>query len=108
MGSRPDGWWRDRAGAMQRLVSALDDLAAATGDEVSVVFDGRERDLQAVHVHVAFAAHADDLVAGRAAPGLTVATSDRELAGRARRRGAHVVRAGTLLRRLDGSAAHGA
>jgi predicted RNA-binding protein with PIN domain len=41
MGSRPDGWWRDRPAAMQRLVSALDDLAAETGDEVAVVFDGR-------------------------------------------------------------------
>ena len=100
MGSRPDGWWRDRAGAMQRLVSALDDLAAATGDELAVVFDGRERDLRAVHADVAFAANADDLIAERAAPGLTVATSDRELAGRARRRGAEVVGAGTLLRRL--------
>lgn len=27
MGSRPDGWWKDRAGAAQRLVSQLSDLA---------------------------------------------------------------------------------
>ena len=26
MGSRPDGWWRDRAGAAGRLVAALDGL----------------------------------------------------------------------------------
>ena len=30
IGSRPDGWWRDRAGAARRLVAALDDLAERT------------------------------------------------------------------------------
>ena len=29
IGSRPDGWWRDRAGAARRLVAALDALARA-------------------------------------------------------------------------------
>ena len=29
MGSRPDGWWRDRAGAAVRLYSELADLAAS-------------------------------------------------------------------------------
>lgn len=100
MGSRPDGWWRDRPGAMQRLVSSLDDLAAASGEDVEVVFDGAERDLQAVRVTVAFAAHADDLIAERAAPGTTVVTSDRELAERVRRRGADVTGATSLLDRL--------
>jgi uncharacterized protein YaiI (UPF0178 family) len=100
MGSRPDGWWRDRPAAMQRLVSALDDLAAETGDEVAVVFDGRERDLQAARAHVAFAPDADDAIAARAEPGLTVVTSDRGLAGRARAAGAEVVGARALLARL--------
>jgi predicted RNA-binding protein with PIN domain len=100
MGSRPDGWWRDRGGAMQRLVNELDDFAAASGDEVAVVFDGRARDLQAAHVHVAFARHADDAIAARAAPGVTVATSDRELAERARAAGADVVGARALLERV--------
>ena len=100
MGSRPDGWWRDRAGAMQRLVNELDDLAERTGEEIAVVFDGRERDLQAVRVRVAFAPHADDAIAERAAPGVTVVTSDRELAGRAAAGGAEVAGAGALLRRL--------
>jgi uncharacterized protein YaiI (UPF0178 family) len=96
MGSRPDGWWKDRHGAMQRLVNALDDRAERTGDAIDVVFDGRERDLQAVRVGVAFAPHADDLIAERAEPGLTVVTSDRELAGRVRAAGAAVVGARTL------------
>ena len=100
MGSRPDGWWRDRPGAMQRLVNQLDDFASATGEEVAVVFDGRERDLQATHAHVAFAPHADDAIAARAEPGLTVVTSDHELARRAERRGATVVSSKRLLERL--------
>ena len=40
VGSRPDGWWRDRPAAFRRLVEALGPLAA-NGDEVTVVFDGR-------------------------------------------------------------------
>lgn len=97
MGSRPDGWWRDRRGAMQRLVSALDDRARATGEEIHVVFDGRERDLQATLVHVAFAPHADDVIAARARPGVTVVTSDRELRGRAEDAGAAVAGARSVL-----------
>jgi predicted RNA-binding protein with PIN domain len=100
MGSRPDGWWRDRAGAMQRLVNELDDLAAATGEDVTVVFDGRQRDLQAVTVTVEFAPHADDRLADAARDGVVLFTSDRELAQRARRRGATVEGAGRLLARL--------
>lgn len=30
MGSRPDGWWRDRAGAAARLVRSVSALAGAT------------------------------------------------------------------------------
>ncbi len=41
IGSRPDGWWRDRDGAALRLVGRLQSLAAATGDEVAAVLDGR-------------------------------------------------------------------
>jgi rRNA-processing protein FCF1 len=100
MGSRPDGWWRDRHGAMQRLVNELDALAAASGDEIDVVFDGRAREIQATHAHVAFAGHADDAIAERAAPGVTVVTSDQGLADRVRRRGGDVVGVRTLLERL--------
>jgi rRNA-processing protein FCF1 len=100
MGARADGWWRDRPGAMQRLVNDLDDFAAATGAEVAVVFDGRDPDLQAVRARVAFAPDADDAIAARARAGITVVTSDRELARRARARGAEVVGAGAFLRRV--------
>ena len=41
IGSRPTGWWRDRQGAARRLVERLEQLVEATGDEVTVVLDGR-------------------------------------------------------------------
>ena len=41
IGSRPDGWWRDRAAARRRLVEELAPLQGA-GMEITVVFDGRE------------------------------------------------------------------
>ena len=97
MGSRPDGWWRDRHGAMQRLVNQLDDLE----DEIVVVFDGRDVGLQATRVAVFFAAHADDEIAARAGPGVVVVTSDRELRDRALAAGADVVGARALLERLS-------
>ena len=42
IGSRPDGWWRDRAGAARRLVEQLDRFAAETGEPVIVVLDAGE------------------------------------------------------------------
>jgi hypothetical protein len=96
MGAKADGWWRDRDGAMQRLVNELDDF----GEAVVVVFDGRDRELQAIRVHVHFAPHADDAIAARAEPGTTVVTSDRELARRVRAKGAAVEGAGRFLSRL--------
>jgi predicted RNA-binding protein with PIN domain len=100
MGSRPDGWWRDRHAAMQRLVNALDDLAAETGDEITVVFDGRDRGLQATRARVHFAPHADDAIAERAGAGTTVVTSDRELERRVTARGARTEGAGAFRRRI--------
>ncbi len=40
IGSRPDGWWRDRPGARRRLVDELASLVGP-GVAVTVVFDGR-------------------------------------------------------------------
>ncbi|WP_394550630.1 hypothetical protein ACDF64_09210 [Agromyces sp. MMS24-JH15] len=54
MGSRPDGWWRDRAGAAARLLAALAPLAgrsvAGPADgpvvlrEIVAIVEGRARD----------------------------------------------------------------
>jgi uncharacterized protein YaiI (UPF0178 family) len=108
MGSRPDGWWRDRRGAMRRLVGELERFAEATGDDVAVIFDGGRFDIpEAGKVKVDFASRkgrdaADDDIAARAEPGLTVVTSDAELTRRVREKGADVVGAGEFRRRLEG------
>jgi predicted RNA-binding protein with PIN domain len=111
IGSRPDGWWKDRRGAMRRLADQLGDLAA-TGDDVSVVFDGREfgDPPAAPGLDVEFAPGgrnaADHRIAERVEadpdPGsLTVVTSDRELAERVRAAGAKVEGSAGFRRRLD-------
>jgi predicted RNA-binding protein with PIN domain len=109
IGSRPDGWWRDRTGAMRRLVGELDAHAAATGAALTVVFDGRPRALGEERIQVAFAPGgrdaADRVIAAAASedadPGsLRVVTSDRALAGAVRRAGARVEGAASFRRRL--------
>ena len=42
MGSRPDGWWRDRAEAARRLVAEIIPLALGHGGAWTIVFDGHE------------------------------------------------------------------
>jgi predicted RNA-binding protein with PIN domain len=115
IGSRPDGWWRDRPGASRRLVASLQALARRSDDRISVVLDGRPLpDLpEGVHggVLVAYASRAgrdaaDDRIAGevgqdRDPASLVVITSDRGLAERVRACGATVEGAGVLLARLD-------
>jgi predicted RNA-binding protein with PIN domain len=113
IGSRPDGWWRDRDGAVVRLSRRLAAFAAGSGDEVLVVFDGRRpsrlSEEDTVGITVAFAgrgASADDEIVRRVAAdpdpaSLRVVTSDAELADRVRALGASVVGAGEFRRRLD-------
>ena len=103
VGSRPDGWWRDRAGATRRLVEQLGRWSAQSGEDVLVVFDGARPDGLDVppRVDARFASRsgrdaADDdiasLVAQDAEPEqLRVVTSDAGLSGRVRRHGAHVI-----------------
>jgi predicted RNA-binding protein with PIN domain len=112
MGSRPDGWWKDRAGAARRLVDQLGDWAASADRDVLVVFDGAPPPgLETPpRVDVRFARRrgrdaADDdiaaFVAADAAPErLRVVTSDGELARRVREHGAEVAGARELLDQL--------
>jgi predicted RNA-binding protein with PIN domain len=96
---------------MARLTAALDALARETGDPVTVVFDGRPRDLPAERVDVRFATRrganaADDDIAAMAASDadpatLRVVTSDATLAERVAATGASAVGAGEFRRRLD-------
>jgi hypothetical protein len=101
VGSRPDGWWRDRAGAARRLHEAL--LRANLGAErVVLVLEGAARtghpegaDGQVTTVH------ADGLGDDRIVTEVTaladlghrvlLVTADRALRARAERRGAVVV-----------------
>ena len=115
IGSRPDGWWRDRDGAALRLAGRLQRLAAATGDEVTAVLDGRPiRSLpEGTHdgVAVLYAGRggrnaADDrivrLVEEDEEPAsLLVYSSDRDLRRRVQALGASGAGAGSLLARLD-------
>jgi len=111
IGSRPTGWWRDRPGAMRELVAELEAFAGRAGEPVTVVFDGSPFELQSGTVEVLFATRrgpnaADDdiaaLVESAAEPGgLSVVTSDGDLARRVRDAGASVLGAGEFRRRLD-------
>jgi predicted RNA-binding protein with PIN domain len=96
----------------KRLITGLGGIAAQTGDEITVVFDGAER----VHglppaprgVRVLFSRKgdtADELIRQlvRAEPPgrpIVVISSDREVADGVRRHGAYPMGADSLLRRL--------
>jgi predicted RNA-binding protein with PIN domain len=117
IGSRPDGWWADRARAMRELVSELERFVAERGDEVTVVFDGSasgERPAPggaaAGRLWVAFAPGgrdaADDEIAERVArvddpDAIRVVTSDKGLSERVREHGVEVVPVGRFRRLLD-------
>ena len=108
IGSRPDGWWRDRPRAVRELVEALRGL----DEPMTVVFDGRPFALgETGPVEVLFASRrgrnaADDdiveLVSQASEPAaLRVVTSDSELARRVEERGAAVVGTGAFRSRLE-------
>ncbi|VAZ76107.1 hypothetical protein LAUMK4_02837 [Mycobacterium persicum] len=108
IGSRPDGWWKDRHGAMVALVGKLDrwaaDVRGARGHAVTVVFERPpSRPIRSSAVEVAYAPEAaansaDDeivrLVQADAQPdAIAVVTSDKALTDRVRQLGATVYRA---------------
>lgn len=117
VGSRPDGWWRDRAGAAARLVDRLQQLDGAVlpalgphgGQQVGavvVVLEGAARPGVAAgrrgFVEVLHAAGlGDDALVDLAEAGTVLVTADRELAARARERGAEVAGPRWLLAQLQ-------
>ncbi len=112
IGTRPDGWWRDRDRAMLSLVDLLERWAAAEGEEVTVVFERAPRPpIRSTVIEVAHAprpkAHAaDDEIVRRlesdSHPGdVRVVTSDRWLADRASATGASVEGAEMFRSRID-------
>jgi predicted RNA-binding protein with PIN domain len=112
IGTRPDGWWRDRHAAMVRLVDLLERWVAANGDDVTVVFEQPPRPpIVSTVIEIAHAPRprpnsADDEIARRLglASDLTqvrVVTSDRWLADRARAAGATVVPAESFRNQIE-------
>jgi len=109
IGSRPDGWWRDRAGAARRLLDSLaagrEALAAAGVERLVLVLEGAARDgasagtSGSVEVVHAKGSGDDEIVAQCAArgPGSTVVTADRALKQRVRAEDATVMRPADLL-----------
>ena len=112
VGSRPNGWWRDRPGAARDLVAGLVAAVAAgvLDPAVVVVLEGRARPGAEVGpagggVAVVHAPHAgdDEIVAQVAAftpAPVRVVTADRGLADRVRAHAATVVGPTWLLDRL--------
>ena len=111
VGSRPDGWWKDRAGAARTLVARVRG-AVATGaltPPVVLVLEGAARPGAAEEddgdgVRIVHApGHGDDTVvdvATAAVDRVVVVTADRALGDRCRADGAEVVGPNWLLDRL--------
>lgn len=121
VGSRPDGWWRDRPAAARRLVGQLvatlvDDpgrLAAAVGAHpgahVHLVLEGRAAHVPDLPTHPALSVvHAESdgdsaivaLSGELGGVGVVVVTADRGLRARVLARGTTTVGPGALLAAL--------
>lgn len=122
VGSRPDGWWNDRAGATGRLIATLSGLHhdGVPGDwfglediwqiwpEVVVVAEGQAKavaDSSVERVDIVRAARDGDaaivdVVSARSDDDVTVVTSDRELRNRVQQHGARAIGPATLLTHL--------
>ena len=112
LGSRPDGWWRDRPGAMERMTRRLAAFAGREGIELTVVWDGRGHERVAAAgegIEVRFAPGGPDaadreivrLIRADDDPAsITAASSDRRLRNSVKAAGAAGIGAGELLCRL--------
>ena len=111
IGTRPDAWWKDRDGAMLRLVDMLERWAAREGEDVVVVFERPPRPpIRSTVVEVRHAPRpkpdaADEeiirLLRADSQPAtVRVVTSDRLLADLARGAGATVEGAESFRRRI--------
>jgi predicted RNA-binding protein with PIN domain len=99
IGTRPDGWWKNRHGARVRLVEHLERWASPDGRQVTVVFEGptsppmRSELIRIHHAPRVGANSADDeivrIVRDDDRPSeITVVTSDAALVERVRELGA--------------------
>lgn len=111
VGSRPDGWWKDRPGAATRLHARLLETPKLAR-RVVLVLEGRARagvpEAVTDAVEVVHAAHEGDprivdeatraLTAGQT---VSVVTADRRLGEQLERLGATLLRPGWLLDRIE-------
>ena len=112
IGSRPDGWWRDRPAAVRRLVTALA-RSRRDDEEVVVVVEGAaRRGVEAGVRNGVLVVHApgsadDEIVriVAEAMAGsrqsITVVTSDRQLRERVTALEARVLGSGALREQLN-------
>jgi predicted RNA-binding protein with PIN domain len=116
MGARPDGWWRDRAAAVRRLLPALSRGLSDDESDVVLVLEGAARrgadagvvdGVQVVHAPQSGDDQIVDIVAAATGSGdarpVTVVTADRGLRDRVTALGADTMGPRTLWDRLDGT-----
>jgi uncharacterized protein YaiI (UPF0178 family) len=112
IGSRPDGWWRDRERAIRRLVGQVDRWAEGGEERVTVMLEHEPREeLEGERLEVAWASSGGANAADReilarlpdwlAEDEVVVVTSDRDLARKARAAGAEVVPSRPFRAELD-------
>ena len=110
VGSRPDGWWRDRPGAARRLAEQLEAVQLPY-DEVVLVLEGAARrgrptgQAESLRVEHAGGSGDDAIVAEVArlvatGAGVDVVTADRELRSRVEEAGGDSLGPGWLLGQL--------
>jgi hypothetical protein len=112
IGSRPTGWWRDRAGAAETFVSTVR-AAVESGridQPVVVVLEGKSRQgvpsglvdgVTVIHAEGSGDDALVEVVAGVSREAVTLVTADRELRRRAEALGAEVVGPSWLLHLLE-------
>lgn len=111
VGARPDGWWKDRAAAADRLLTAIAAGARASelrGRRIVVVLEGAaagvrgdREGVELVRVERDGDQAVVDVVAAQGGSPVHVVTSDRGLRERVEARGARVSGAGWLWKVLD-------
>jgi predicted RNA-binding protein with PIN domain len=112
IGSRPDGWWRDRAGAVARLVGQVDRWAEGREERVTVMLEHEPREeLRGERIEIAWASAggrdaADREILARlpdwlAEDEVAVVTSDRDLRTKAESLGATVASSRPFRTELD-------
>ncbi|MFC9663398.1 NYN domain-containing protein [Nocardia sp. NPDC127606] len=121
IGSRPNGWWKDRPGAARRLLADLANLTTRLPEttEVTVVLEGAATaaadgaEPSAPRMKVVLAERSGDdqivdvVVETDSHEQITVVTADRELRTRVEAHGAETVGPGWLWNQIEASPASG-